>query len=145
MHIDMKFRAIFGSDCLGLFSLKSLSSVLPISRYILGLGQRGHCCFCAKMYLEIRSANEGAFNAQVIYRLFIQWCPLKLRSSRSDSNRRLRATVGQNSSSFQMASAYHVCAAVLVHVARRRRLDSDLDERSLWLQWLHWSQLFLQY
>ena len=56
---------------------------------------------------------------------------LKLRSSRSDSNRRLRATVGQNSSSFQMASACHVCAAVLVHVARRRRLDSDLDERSL--------------
>ena len=29
-----------------------------------------------------------------------------------------------------MASAYHVGAAVLVHVARRRRLDSDLDERS---------------
>ena len=56
---------------------------------------------------------------------------LKLRSSRSDSNRRLRATVGQNSSSFQMASACHMCAAVLVHVARRRRLESDLDERSL--------------
>ena len=54
----------------------------------------------------------------------------KLRSSRSDSNRRLQATMGQNSSSFQLASACHVCAAVLVHVARRRRLDSDLDERS---------------
>ena len=45
--------------------LKSLSSALLISRYILGLGQRGHCCFCAtcpnrKMYLEIWSANEGA-------------------------------------------------------------------------------------
>ena len=50
---------------------------------------------------------------------------------RSESNRRLRATVGQNSSRVQMASACHVCAAVLVHVARRRRLDSDLDERSL--------------
>ena len=30
-----------------------------------------------------------------------------------------------------MASACHLCAAVLVHVARRRRLDSDLDERRL--------------
>ena len=29
-----------------------------------------------------------------------------------------------------MASEYHVCAAVLVHVARRGRLDADLDERS---------------
>ena len=43
--------------------LKSLSSALLISRYILGLGQRGRCCFCTacpdhKMYLEIRSANE---------------------------------------------------------------------------------------
>ena len=37
---------------------------------------------------------------------------LKLRSSRSASNRPLRATVGQNSSSIQMASACHVCAAV---------------------------------
>ena len=46
-------------------NLKSLSSALLISRYILGLEQRGRCCFCAacpnrKMYLEIRSANEGA-------------------------------------------------------------------------------------
>ena len=56
---------------------------------------------------------------------------LKLRSFRSESNRRLRATVGQKSSRVQMASEYHVGAAVLVHVARRRRLDSDLDERSL--------------
>ena len=36
-------------------------------RAILGLGQRGRCCFCAacsnrKMYLEIRSANEGALS-----------------------------------------------------------------------------------
>ena len=29
-----------------------------------------------------------------------------------------------------MAPEYHVGAVVLVHVARRRRLDSDLDERS---------------
>ena len=29
-----------------------------------------------------------------------------------------------------LAPACRVCAAVLVHVARRRRLDSDLDERS---------------
>ena len=30
-----------------------------------------------------------------------------------------------------MASAYHVGAAVLAHVARRGQLDSALDERSL--------------
>ena len=41
------------------------------------------------------------------------------------------ATVGQNSSSVQMASAYYVGAAVLAHVARRGQLDSALDERSL--------------
>ena len=56
---------------------------------------------------------------------------LKLRSSRAESNWQLRATVGQNSSSVQMASAYHVGAAVLAHVARRGQLDSALDERSL--------------
>ena len=56
---------------------------------------------------------------------------LKLRSSRAESNRPLRATVGQNSSSVQMASVNPVGAAVLVHVARRGRLDSALDERSL--------------
>ena len=55
---------------------------------------------------------------------------LKLRSSRAESNRPLRATVHQNSSSVQMASANHVGTAVLVHVARRCRLDSALDERS---------------
>ena len=55
---------------------------------------------------------------------------VKLRSSRAESNRPLRATVGQNSSSVQMASANHMGAAVLVHVARRGRLDSALDERS---------------
>ena len=44
---------------------KSHSYALLISRYILGIEQRGRCCFCAacpnrKMYLEIRSADEGA-------------------------------------------------------------------------------------
>ena len=34
--------------------------------------------------------------------------------------------MGQNSSSFQMASACQLCAAVLVHVARRLRLDEAL-------------------
>ena len=38
--------------------------------------------------------------------------------------------MGQNSSRVQMASGCHLCAAVLVHVARRRKLDSDLNERS---------------
>ena len=49
------------------YRYKSLSTAFLISRYILGLGQRRRCCFCAacpirKMYLEIRSANEGAYN-----------------------------------------------------------------------------------
>ena len=44
--------------------LKSHSSALLISRYILRLGQLGRCCFRAacpnrKMYLEIRSPDEG--------------------------------------------------------------------------------------
>ena len=44
--------------------------------------------------------------------------------------------VGQNSSSVQMASAYHVGAAVLAHVARSGQLDSALDERRLRdIQW----------
>ena len=59
---------------------------------------------------------------------------LKLRSSISASNRLLRATVSQNSSSVQMAAACHVSAAVLVHVARSGRLDADIYERSLCLQ-----------
>ena len=47
-------------------NIKSLSSALLISRYILGLGQRGRCCICAatrnrKMYLEIRNPDERAF------------------------------------------------------------------------------------
>ena len=47
--------------------LKSHSSALLISRYILRLGQRGRCCFWAaspnrKMYLEIRNADEEAFS-----------------------------------------------------------------------------------
>ena len=48
----------------------------------------------------------------------------KLRSSRAESNWPLRATVGQNSSSVQMASAYNVGAAVSA------LLDSALDEGS---------------
>ena len=48
----------------------------------------------------------------------------------TSSNRPLRATVGQNSSSVQIAAANHVGAAVLVHVARSGRLDDVIDERS---------------
>ena len=58
---------------------------------------------------------------------------LKLRSSRAESNWQLRATVGLNSSSVQMASACQVCS-VLVYLARSGRLDADLDERSLKLR-----------
>ena len=57
--------------------------------------------------------------------------PLKLRSSRAASNWPLRATVGQKSSSVQMAAACHVGGSVLVHVARSGQLDAALDERSL--------------
>ena len=55
----------------------------------------------------------------------------KLRSSMTSSNRPLRATVGQNSSSVQMAAANHVGAAVLVHMSRSGRLDDVIDEQIL--------------
>ena len=47
-------------------TLKSPSSASLISIYILGLGQRGRCYFCAacpnrKIYLEIRNAKGGQF------------------------------------------------------------------------------------
>ena len=47
--------------------IKSPSYDLLISSYIVGLRQRGRCCFSAacpnrKMYLDIRSADEGALN-----------------------------------------------------------------------------------
>ena len=53
-------------------NFESLSFALLISRYILGLGQRWRCCFCAacpnrKMYLKIRSTNEGANMFSVLY------------------------------------------------------------------------------
>ena len=56
-------------------TLKSLSSALLISRYILGLGQHERCCFFAacpnrKMYLEIRNANEGALKLKKNYGSF---------------------------------------------------------------------------
>ena len=59
----LKYVSRFIVGCLG---LKSHSSALLNSRYILRLGQRGRRCFCAafpnrKMYLEIRNADEGAF------------------------------------------------------------------------------------
>ena len=68
----------------------------------------------------------------------------KLRSFRLASNRPLRANVGQNSSSVQMASMYHVGAAVLAHVARRCQLDSALDERSLTFCFFRWLSKFLK-
>ena len=51
---------------------KNHSSALLISRYILRLGQWRRCCFCAacpnrKMYLEIKSADEGAFRQVTPY------------------------------------------------------------------------------
>ena len=60
------------------------------------------------------------------YRYYLSFVHL-----RAASNWPLWATVGQNSSSVQMAAANHVGAAVLAHVARSGRLDAALDERSL--------------
>ena len=69
-------------------SLKSHSSVLLISRYILRLRQRGRCCFCAacpncKMYLEIKSADERLFTLRIhnVKRI----CKLKCLYSISDA------------------------------------------------------------
>ena len=61
-------------------SLKSLSSAFLFSRYILGLGQRGRCYFCAscpnrKMYLEIRNAD-----ALAIYGKKLMWFHLRYLS-----------------------------------------------------------------
>ena len=58
---DWKMKAV-------LTFLHVTKSALLISRCILWLGQRGHCCFCAacpnrKMYLEIRSADEGGLKS----------------------------------------------------------------------------------
>ena len=41
----------------------------------LKLVTNGRCCFCAaypdrKMYLEIRSANEGAFNHKLMFEIY---------------------------------------------------------------------------
>ena len=65
-----------------------------------------------------------------------------------DSDWQLRATVGQNSSSVQMAYAYHVDVAVLAHVARRGQLDSALDERSFndfWRSFSHFRPIFTRF
>ena len=72
--------------------------------------------------------NTLDIDVSIRYGLYEYEMKLKLRSSRAESNWPLWATVGQNSSSVQMASAYHVGAAVLVHVARSGQLDSALDE-----------------
>ena len=55
--IIILYIVLSGYSFLLIFLLKSLSSALLFSRYILGLGQRGRCCFCAacpnrKIYSE---------------------------------------------------------------------------------------------
>ena len=57
-------RFLYANEYSSLVGLKAPSSAPLISRYILRLGQRGHCCFCAtcpnrKMYLGISEADEG--------------------------------------------------------------------------------------
>ena len=72
---------------------------------------------------EQYSGSRNLHQKKALGALYV-FSSLKLRSSRAESNWQLRATVGQNRSSVQMASAYHVGAAALAHV------DSALDERS---------------
>ena len=55
---------------------------------------------------------------------------LKLRSSRSESNRRLRATCTKTAAHTWDADAIWKLLLFWPTVARRRRLESDLDERS---------------
>ena len=55
---------------------------------------------------------------------------LKLRSSRSESNRRLRATCTKTAAHTWHADAIWKLLLFWPMVARRRRLESDLDERS---------------
>ena len=60
-------RDHFQANRFSLSPLKSLSSAYLISRYILGLGQRARCCFCAacpnrKMYIEIRNYSKSLFS-----------------------------------------------------------------------------------
>ena len=69
-----------------------------------------------------KPADHGKFSMD-------SWTP-KLRSSRAEPKWQLRATVGQNRSSVQMASAYHVGAAVLA-----------LDERSSSCHWKKFSRV----
>ena len=56
---------------------------------------------------------------------------LKLRSSRSESNRRLRATCTKTAAHTWHADAIWKLLLFWPTEARRRRLDSDLNERSL--------------
>ena len=56
---------------------------------------------------------------------------LKLRSSRSESNRRLRATCTKTAAhTWQAEAIWTLLLLFWPTVARRRRLDSDLNERS---------------
>ena len=91
-------------------------------------------------------SKEGLVSRDII--IYLKKRTLKLRSSRAESNWQLRATVGQNSSSVQMAYAYHVDVAVLAHVARRGQLDSALDERSFndfWRSFSHFRPIFTRF
>ena len=85
-----------------------------------------HLCrgFCAYIH---KNASTDRFNV-VNPKYFIT---LKLRSSRSESNRRLRATCTRTAAHTWHADAIWKLLLFWPMVARRRRLESDLDERSL--------------
>ena len=71
---------------------------------------------------EISKCNYGPW---------FSFCHHKLRSSRSESNRRLRATCTKKAAHTWHADAIWKLLLFWPTVARRRRLESDLDERSL--------------
>ena len=75
-------------------------------------------------YLEIDKSPFSVENLRILK-------DLKLRSSRSEFNRRLRATCTKTAAHTWHADAIWKLLLFWATVARRRRLESDLDERSL--------------
>ena len=76
-------------------------------------------------------SGQKSKNSSVTKLFFFDGINLKLRSSRSESNRRLRATCTKTASHTWHADAIWKLLLFWPTIARRRRLESALDERSL--------------
>ena len=65
-YFSRSFSVQINSD--GSMRLNAPSSASLIPRYILQLGQRGRCCFCAncKIYLELKGADEGLLSFVIV-------------------------------------------------------------------------------